>query len=117
MKKTFTSKFSFFTFTLALFLFAFQSDALAKDMRKEVVPVAGNCEMCRDRIVAAATVDGVKKVDWSTTTKLLTIKFDNDIITLDEIEKRIAKVGHDTPNHKSDDKVYEELDDCCRYDR
>lgn len=116
MKKI-TSKISFFALTLGFFLFAFQSNVIAKDIRKETVSVSGNCEMCRDRIVTAATVTGVKHVDWSPKTKLMTIKYDNDIITLDEIEKRIAKVGHDTPLHKADDKVYEELDDCCKYDR
>ena len=100
-----------------MFLFAFQSDVLAKDIRKETVAVAGNCEMCRDRIISAANLKGVKSVDWSTTTKLMTIKFDNDIVTLNEIEKSIAKAGHDTPLHKADDKVYEKLDDCCKYDR
>lgn len=116
MKKI-TSKISFFTIALSLFLFAFQSNVIAKDIRKETVEVAGNCEMCRDRIITAATVKGVKNVDWSPKTKLMTIKFDNDIITLDEIEQRIAKAGHDTPLHKADDKVYEKLEDCCKYDR
>ena len=116
MKKI-TSKISFLAITLSLFLFAFQSNVIAKDIRKDTVEVSGNCEMCQKRIVTAATVKGVKYVNWSPETKLMTIKYDNDIITLDEIEQRIAKVGHDTPLHQADDKVYEELDDCCKYDR
>lgn len=116
MKKI-TSNISIFTFALSLFLFAFQSDVLAKDIKKETIEVSGNCEMCQKRILSAASVKGVKSVTWSPSTQMLNVKFDNNIITLDEIEQRIAKAGHDTPNHKADDATYDGLHGCCQYDR
>lgn len=104
-------------FILSFVLFAFQTNVLAKDIKSETIEVSGNCEMCQKRIITAASVKGVKSVNWSPETKMMTIKFDNDIVTLDEIEQRIAKAGHDTPHYKADDATYESLHGCCQYER
>lgn len=117
MTKIYYKKSIYSAFILSFVLFAFQSNVFAKDIKSETIEVAGNCEMCQKRIVSAASVKGVKSVTWSPKTQILSIKFDNDIITLDEIEQRIAKAGHDTPNHKADDSTYDGLHGCCQYDR
>jgi len=36
---------------------------------------------------------------------------------LDKIEVAVAKVGQDTKMHKADDKTYNELPGCCKYNR
>jgi len=41
--------------------------------------VFGNCEMCADKIeTAAKKVEGVKKAEWNTESKLLKVSFDSD---------------------------------------
>lgn len=86
--------------------------------KTEKIEVKGNCGMCESRIEKAVkAVDGVSKADWNKETKKLEITFDDSKTSLDKVEVAIAKVGHDTPHHKSSTEVYDKLPDCCKYDR
>jgi len=86
--------------------------------KTEKFKVKGNCGMCEKRIEKAANaVKGVQNADWDKESKMIEVKFDDAKTSTDNIEKAIAKVGHDTPHHKAKDEVYEELPGCCKYDR
>jgi copper chaperone CopZ len=86
--------------------------------KTEKIEVKGNCGMCEKRIEkAASAVEGVSKADWNKETKQLEVTFDDTKTTLDKVEVAIAKAGHDTPHHKAKNEVYNELPDCCNYDR
>ncbi|SHI36738.1 Copper chaperone CopZ [Tangfeifania diversioriginum] len=86
--------------------------------KTEKFKVKGNCGMCEKRIEKAAnSVKGVQNADWDKESKMMVVKFDDAKTGTDNIEKAIAKVGHDTPHHKAKDEVYEELPGCCKYDR
>ena len=90
--------------------------ALAHDST-DSLKVYGNCEMCKTRIEKAAKIDGVKKADWNVETKMLTITYDGHKVKLDDIQKSIAAVGHDTQNYSAEAAVYKKLPGCCKYDR
>jgi len=78
--------------------------------------VSGNCEMCKERIeTAAKSVSGVASAEWNSETKLLHVSFDGGRSNIDNIQKAIAKVGHDTEKYKAPDNVYKELPECCLY--
>lgn len=80
--------------------------------------VYGNCGMCKTRIEKAANaVEGVSMADWDKKTKMIKVSFDTETTNIHKIHMAIAKVGHDTEMHKADDKVYEALHGCCKYDR
>ena len=80
--------------------------------------VSGLCEMCKERIEQAAkSVRGVSVADWNQETGLLKISFNASKTSVDEIQQVIAGVGHDTPNYKAKDEVYDQLPDCCKYER
>ncbi len=79
--------------------------------------VWGNCESCKDRIEKAAGVNGVEKADWNIQTKMLTLSFNPSTVTSAQVQKKIAAVGHDTELFRADDKVYDGLPSCCKYDR
>ena len=82
----------------------------------EQIKVSGNCEMCKDRIeTAAKSVAGVVSAEWSAETKMLHVQFDGGKTNLDEIQKAIAKVGHDTEKFKASDAAYKALPECCLY--
>lgn len=82
----------------------------------QMIKVAGNCEMCKDRIEKAArSVAGVSLADWSTETKMLHLNFDASKTESDAVQKAIAKVGHDTEKYKASNDVYKELPECCLY--
>ena len=89
-----------------------QSHLLSNDSFK----VSGNCEMCKDRIeTAAKSVSGVSSADWSSETKMLHVAFDSKKTNSDNIQKAIAKVGHDTEKFKAPDDIYKALPECCLY--
>ncbi len=82
----------------------------------QMVKVSGNCDQCKARIEAAAkSVVGVASAEWSTETKMLHVQFDGGKTNLDNIQKAIAKVGHDTEKFKASDAAYKALPDCCKY--
>lgn len=79
--------------------------------------VWGNCEMCKETIESSLKTEGIEKADWNVDTKIMTVTYDSNKITLDQIQKNIASVGYDNEKYKGDDKAYKELADCCQYDR
>jgi len=83
--------------------------------KTEMIKVSGNCEMCEATIEKAAKVAGVVKADWSTKTKVLTLVYNPAKVKSDDVLKKIAAVGYDTPGYKADAKVYNALPGCCKY--
>jgi copper chaperone CopZ len=82
----------------------------------EKVEVKGNNDLCKARIEKAAlSVEGVTTADWDKETSKLEVVFDDAKTDIDKIETSIAKVGHDTPNHKATDEVYNNLPETCKY--
>jgi copper chaperone CopZ len=79
------------------------------------ISVKGNCGECKERIENAADIKGVKNDVWNEDTKILTVTYDTKKVTLEQIEKAIAKAGHETAGQKSDDKAYNALPSCCKY--
>ena len=77
--------------------------------------MSGNCESCKARIEKAAKVAGVTKADWSDKTKILTLVYDPAKVTSDDVQKKLAAVGHDTPKYKATTAVYNALPACCKY--
>ena len=90
----------------------------AEETKTEEFKVYGNCGMCEKRIEKAATsVEGVSSAEWDNETEMIEVTFDADKVSIEDIQKAIAKVGHDTDEVKAEDEVYENLHGCCKYDR
>ena len=85
--------------------------------KTDTIKVSGNCDMCKTRIEKAAKIEGVSKAEWNHKTKLLTLQYNPLKVKSDDIQKKIAAAGHDTEKFKADDKVYNSLPGCCKYDR
>ena len=79
------------------------------------ISVKGNCGECKERIENAADIKGVKNDVWNEETKILTVTYDSKKVTLEQIEKAIAKAGHETVSQKADDGAYNKLPSCCKY--
>ncbi len=81
-----------------------------------MLKVSGNCEMCKDRIeTAAKSVVGVESIDWNADKQMAHLMYNPTKTTVDEVQKAIAKVGHDTGKFKAHDSVYNALAACCLY--
>ena len=79
--------------------------------------VAGNCGMCKKRIEASVKSPSVSFANWDVKSKVLTIKFDPSKTSAQELQRKVAAVGHDTEKYSADKEVYERLPGCCLYDR
>jgi copper chaperone CopZ len=78
--------------------------------------VFGKCDMCKTRIEAAAkSVEGVFQAEWNLETQMLTLRYDALKVKLKEVQKSIAKAGHDNGANKAKGKVYDALPMCCQY--
>lgn len=89
----------------------------AQTAKTEKIKVYGNCGICKKNIETASKTAGAISADWNKKTKWLTVSYDPAKVTNEQIEKNIAATGYDTENFKGDDKAYNDLDDCCQYDR
>lgn len=87
------------------------------EIKTDNIKVWGNCEMCKARIEKAAKIEGVSKAEWNTETKILTLVYDPSVVKSDDVQKKIASVGHDTEKFKAEDKTYNSLPGCCKYER
>ena len=84
--------------------------------KHETFDVSGNCEMCRDRIEAAAkSVKGVVSASWDINSKKIKVEYNGSTTSLDAIQKAIADAGHDNVKYRAPDEVYKKLPDCCLY--
>lgn len=106
-----------FCMAFAVSAFAQSTAAQSTGTTTTVFKVYGNCNSCKKHIETAARVPGVTKADWNKDSKMLTLVYDPAKVTVDDVQKRIAAVGYDTPKFRGDDKAYNKLDECCQYDR
>ena len=79
------------------------------------ISVKGNCEQCKERIENAADIKGVKNSNWNEKSKIITLTYDTKKVSLEQIEKAIAKAGYETANEKADSNAYKNLPSCCKY--
>lgn len=102
---------------LLMAAFAMFSVAASAQEKTDSLKVYGNCEMCKDRIEKSAKLEGVQKADWNADTKMLIVTYNADKVKLEDIQKNIASVGHDTDKFSAEASVYKKLPGCCKYER
>lgn len=101
-----------------LLLVAFTSCASPiKNAKTEILKVAGNCEMCKKTIETAANRKGISSAEWNKDSKILTLQYDAEKTTSDEVLKRIAYAGYDNEKFLAPDDAYAKLAECCKYER
>lgn len=100
---------------IILFIFSIKINAQTT-IKTTTISVKGNCDDCKERIENASDIKGVKTSNWNKDEKILTVTFDSKKVSLEQIEKAIANAGHSTLNQKANQKAYQKLPDCCKYD-
>jgi len=83
--------------------------------KKDSFFVAGACEQCKTRIQNAVKVKGVSNAVWNVDTKIISVTYNESVITLDKIKSKILAAGHDLEDKKAKDIIYKQLPDCCHY--
>ena len=86
--------------------------------KTEEIYVNGKCDMCKSRIeTAAKTLSGIESAKWDKDSKKLTVTYDEEKVSMQQIQTSIAMVGHDTELFSASEKRYSELPGCCSYNR
>jgi copper chaperone CopZ len=74
--------------------------------------------MCKATIEKSVkNVDGVLEAIWNNETKKVTISYDATKTDAMTIHRAIAMSGYDTDKVKADENAYNNLAECCQYDR
>lgn len=103
--------FSLLSLSIALSIASFAQE------KSETIPVSGNCGMCESKIEKAAKEAGASSAEWSSETKILTVKYNSSTTNAAKIQQAIAKAGYDTRDVKASDEAYKKLHACCQYER
>jgi periplasmic mercuric ion binding protein len=107
--------------TLKLFLFSSLFILFAQlvnaQTQSSTFKVAGECGMCKKKIETAAKNAGATYAVWDVSSKALTVKYDSKKSNEVKIQEGIAAVGYDTPKYKASDEAYNNLHECCKYER
>lgn len=103
--------FSILAISLAISNFSFAQS------KTETIPVSGNCGMCKNTIEKAAKKAGAEKADWDMDAKILSVSYNSSSTSPAKIQQSIAAAGYDTRDVRGDDKAYEKLHSCCKYER
>jgi periplasmic mercuric ion binding protein len=87
----------------------------AQTVKTETFTVKGNCEECKERIENAADIQGVKICKWNPDTKVATVTYDPNKVSLLHIKEAIARRGYDAGEIAGNNKPYNKLPGCCKY--
>jgi cation transport ATPase len=95
--------------------FSAQAQTKKNKNLKYTTEVNGNCEQCKKRIEKAAY--RVKMASWDINTHQLSVILNEEKSSPADLNKAIAKVGHDTKEVKATQEDYDNLHSCCKYER
>ena len=103
-------------FAAMLFVVNF-SFAQKSSTKKEDIKVWGECGMCKKTIETAAKKAGASSASWDTETKILTVAYSTTKTNNIKIQQSVAKSGYDTEKFTADQNAYDNLHECCKYER
>ncbi|MBC7650579.1 MAG: hypothetical protein H7101_02390, partial [Deinococcales bacterium] len=98
-------------------VFLFMSLTTMAQVQEQTVKVYGNCGMCKSHIEKAAIQAGATSAVWNKDTKFLTLKFDASKTDSKKIQQKVADAGYDTQDATGNNKAYDNLNECCKYER
>ena len=84
--------------------------------KSNMIFVDGVCGMCEKRIESnCLATKGIKMADWNKENRMLKLIFNEKKISLEQIHKKVASIGHDTKLETAPEEAYDKLDMCCKY--
>jgi hypothetical protein len=90
-------------------------DTSSKAKTEARFKVYGNCGACEERITEALDQKGIVAGGWDREKQEVWVVYRPSKVTLEQIHRYIAAVGHDTDLMKADSAVYQSLPNCCLY--
>ena len=91
------------------------SFAQKADMKTVNIKTSAICESCQNRIQKALIkTKGISKASLNVDTKMVTVKYNASIISVEKIRTTISMTGYDADDVKADTKAYASLPSCCQ---
>lgn len=82
---------------------------------KATIKTSAQCEMCKETLEASiGKLPGVSKVLLNIDSKELMVKFDNSVISLDDIKEEITNTGYWADEMMPNKDAYAALPTCCK---
>lgn len=82
---------------------------------KASIKTSAQCEMCKEALEASiGKLAGVSKVLLNIDTKELLVKFDKDLVSLDDIKTEITYTGYWADDKAPNKESYTALPNCCK---
>ncbi len=106
-----------FCAVLLFSIFSSSTITAQKAVTKESIKVWGNCGMCKKTIEKSAKSAGATTANWDEETHVLNVAYSPAKTSNQKIQQSIASSGYDTQDLKADNKAYDNLHGCCKYDR
>lgn len=80
-----------------------------------VINTTAQCDMCRMKIEGKLNESkGVKMATLDIKTKKLTVKYNPEKTTPEDIKKAVAELGYDADDVKGNQEAHKNLPDCCK---
>jgi len=84
--------------------------------KTETFKVYGNCGMCKKTIEKSLNHEGIE-ASWNKDSKMITVSYDSLKYTNTQVNTFIAASGYDTEMNTGNDTAYNNLHECCKYER
>ena len=105
------------TTTLILSVFLLSAFVMQAKPQNASFKTSAVCGMCEEKIMATLNaMDGVLKVKFDMTTKIVKVKFEDTKTSRDAIASAITKIGYDAGELKADPMAVKALPACCKPD-
>ncbi len=106
---------SLYKFSFALLIVFSATTAFGQSKTDTTMIVNGVCNMCKSTIQKACEMEGVSSAEWDVESKVLTLNYDTDKLSLQQISDSINAAGYDTEYNTAPDEAYFGLHGCCHY--
>lgn len=91
--------------------------AVFQGAEKETVVINTNaeCGMCKDRIEGELNyVKGIVFAELDVASKKLTVKYNANKITIEDIRQKVSEIGYNADDVKANKEAQGNLPDCCQ---
>ena len=79
------------------------------------ISTSAQCGMCETTIEKAVNgLDGIENADLDMRTKAVTVSYNADKVSADDIREAISAAGYDADEVKADKSAYKKLPNCCK---
>ncbi|HRP01200.1 MAG TPA: heavy-metal-associated domain-containing protein [Candidatus Kapabacteria bacterium] len=103
------------TLILVLLILSASVAFAADTLKVEKIKTSAVCDDCKDRIESnLSKIDGIKSAVLNLDSNLITVQFDESVISKEIIKEKINDIGYDADDYQRSKKAFKKLPRCCR---